>query len=531
MVVEDDEMLKDKEIHKLMALIPLSFKKIYKPTNNNIRTSSNTSRPNQDNTPRINRGTTYDNQMVGHVDGARENVARECQKPKHEKDATYHKEKMLLCNQKEAIIQLSAKQADWRVDTDDEPEGQEFEAHYLYMAEIQEDNDDFAKERDLLASLVEKLKCEIDDIKNHDKFLKTSNKALVDKLKCEIKDFKTKNKSLESSNNHFKEANNELSKTNQLMLKDLKKFQADLERYHDVNYTSKVELDCAKAKRELISCKMEFEKLDEVTNLQCDYLEALETCECLEKELSKIKTILKSFEALQKHEINLELALQQCKEQIKNDKAFIENHSNVFLKEHEQYFKIQDLKAPLQEKEIAIIIAQILPQNVTSIQKNTNVIAPRMSNSHYSVSRPQLKSNKFEDRVMSNNRQGKKQEVEDRRRNFKFSNNKMVVNACNDSLNAKTSNVNFVCITCGKYLEVAFRNSTHFLRSKDKTLEVLTEFLRFVQRGLHAQVRTVRTDKGTEFLNKTLHAYFNQEGFEHQTTIAQTPEQNGIVKT
>nr|GEY38964.1 hypothetical protein [Tanacetum cinerariifolium] len=36
MVAEDDEMSKDKEIDKLMALISLSFKKIYKPTNNNL---------------------------------------------------------------------------------------------------------------------------------------------------------------------------------------------------------------------------------------------------------------------------------------------------------------------------------------------------------------------------------------------------------------------------------------------------------------------------------------------------------------
>nr|GEV87674.1 hypothetical protein [Tanacetum cinerariifolium] len=47
---------------------------------------------------------------------------------------------------------------------------------------------------------------------------------------------------------------------------------------------------------------------------------------------------------------------------------------------------------------------------------------------------------------------------------------------------------------------------THFLRSKDETPEVLIDFLRLVQRRLHAQVRTVRTDKGMEFLNKTLHA-------------------------
>nr|GEZ96130.1 hypothetical protein [Tanacetum cinerariifolium] len=124
-VTEDDEMLKDKEIDKLMAFISLSFKKIYKPTNNNLRTSSNTSRANQDNSPRINRSTVYDNQRIVNVAGARENVA-------------YHKEKMLLCKQEEAVFQLNAKQANWRDATDDEPEDQELESHYMYMTQLQE---------------------------------------------------------------------------------------------------------------------------------------------------------------------------------------------------------------------------------------------------------------------------------------------------------------------------------------------------------------------------------------------------------
>ncbi|GJY47834.1 hypothetical protein Tco_0437790 [Tanacetum coccineum] len=44
------------------------------------------------------------------------------------------------------------------------------------------------------------------------------------------------------------------------MFKDIKKFQVELDRYHDVNYALKVEIDCAKAKGELISYKMSFEK-------------------------------------------------------------------------------------------------------------------------------------------------------------------------------------------------------------------------------------------------------------------------------
>nr|GFC43360.1 Gag-Pol polyprotein [Tanacetum cinerariifolium] len=71
-------------------------------------------------------------------------VARECQKPKRVKDASYHREKMLLCKQEEARIQLNAEQAEWRDNTDDETEDQELEAHYMYMAQLQEVSPDVA---------------------------------------------------------------------------------------------------------------------------------------------------------------------------------------------------------------------------------------------------------------------------------------------------------------------------------------------------------------------------------------------------
>nr|GFD14795.1 hypothetical protein [Tanacetum cinerariifolium] len=58
-------------------------------------------------------------------------------KPKRAKDAAYHREKMLLCKQEEAGIQLNAEQAYWKDETDDESNDQELEAHYIYMAKLQ----------------------------------------------------------------------------------------------------------------------------------------------------------------------------------------------------------------------------------------------------------------------------------------------------------------------------------------------------------------------------------------------------------
>nr|GFC69144.1 hypothetical protein [Tanacetum cinerariifolium] len=63
----------------------------------------------------------------------------------------------------------------------------------------------------------------------------------------------------------------------------------------------------------------------------------------------------KSFESVQKHAINLELELQQCKEKVKNDMSFKVNQSKDLCKECEHYFEIQDLKAQLQDKGIVII--------------------------------------------------------------------------------------------------------------------------------------------------------------------------------
>ncbi|GJX65513.1 retrovirus-related pol polyprotein from transposon TNT 1-94 [Tanacetum coccineum] len=55
-----------------------------------------------------------------------------------------------------------------------------------------------------------------------------------------------------------------------------------------------------------------------------------------------------------------------------------------------------------------------------------------------------------------------------------------------------------------------------------------------IQRNLQAPVMFQFADRqrrgGTEFLNKTLNAFFKEEGIEHQTFTPRTPEQNSIVE-
>nr|GEV63995.1 copia protein [Tanacetum cinerariifolium] len=116
---------KDKEMQKNLALIAKYFKKIYKPTNNNLRTSSNTRNKNVDTTPRYkneNQTRKFRNQRKMTVAGAKETVGGQVV-------------------QQSGIQCFKCKKfgkSDWLADTDKEIDEQELKAHYNYMEKIQE---------------------------------------------------------------------------------------------------------------------------------------------------------------------------------------------------------------------------------------------------------------------------------------------------------------------------------------------------------------------------------------------------------
>ncbi|GKD83273.1 retrovirus-related pol polyprotein from transposon TNT 1-94 [Tanacetum coccineum] len=69
-----------------------------------------------------------------------------------------------------------------------------------------------------------------------------------------------------------------------------------------------------------------------------------------------------------------------------------------------------------------------------------------------------------------------------------------------------------------------------FLRSKDEAPDFIIKFLKMIQLRLKVPVRRIRTDNGTEFVNQTLREYYEKVGISHETSVARSPHQNGVVE-
>ncbi|GJW75284.1 retrovirus-related pol polyprotein from transposon TNT 1-94 [Tanacetum coccineum] len=68
------------------------------------------------------------------------------------------------------------------------------------------------------------------------------------------------------------------------------------------------------------------------------------------------------------------------------------------------------------------------------------------------------------------------------------------------------------------------------LRSKDEAPAFIINFLKMIQVRLKETVRRIRTDNGTEFVNQTLREYYEKVGISHETSVARSPQQNGVVE-
>ncbi|GJW18647.1 retrovirus-related pol polyprotein from transposon TNT 1-94 [Tanacetum coccineum] len=93
----------------------------------------------------------------------------------------------------------------------------------------------------------------------------------------------------------------------------------------------------------------------------------------------------------------------------------------------------------------------------------------------------------------------------------------------------------FVSVNGKKYILVIVNDYSRFtwvkcLRSKDEALDFIIKFLKMIQVRLKTPIRRIRTDNGTEFVNQTLREYYEKVGISHETSIALSLQQNGIVE-
>nr|GEW66532.1 hypothetical protein [Tanacetum cinerariifolium] len=201
---------RDKDMQENLSLIAKYFKRIYKPTNNNLRTSLNTRNKNLDTSPRYkndNQTGQFGNQRRVTVAGARETI--------------------LLCKQAEKGVPLQAEQSNLLEYTNEEIDEQELEAYYSYMVKIQEVDQNAEAcddERVALADSIANLKLDINENKKIRNQLMKANTSLTQ----EIKECKS---TLEETNRTMGESNS----TRDSFLIALQNKQIELEKYKTLN--------------------------------------------------------------------------------------------------------------------------------------------------------------------------------------------------------------------------------------------------------------------------------------------------------
>nr|GEX24515.1 retrovirus-related Pol polyprotein from transposon TNT 1-94 [Tanacetum cinerariifolium] len=305
---------------------------------------------------------------------------KECRKPKRVKDSAYHKEKMLMCKQAEqAHYNYMAKiQEVPTVDTctDSEPVkqvqndvGYNVFANDLQHSEQSESvcNTCLMETNDSNVILDSPDMCE-DDIQNDQNDVESNDERvalanLIANLKLDTCFMPLATKTHNDSFRFVHELNQEMHadlKYIESLEKEIDELESDKAEFS--NMYDVILQECV-SKDVMCSYLMSLSDLNALYELQCLYLHKVKEYDCLAQKLSNQTEsvskevhfeLLKRFAKVEKHSISLEIALQKRKEQVKHDTVWNEKASNVFQKEREQYVKIQDLKAQLQDKNIAI---------------------------------------------------------------------------------------------------------------------------------------------------------------------------------
>ncbi|GJZ54058.1 retrovirus-related pol polyprotein from transposon TNT 1-94 [Tanacetum coccineum] len=94
---------------------------------------------------------------------------------------------------------------------------------------------------------------------------------------------------------------------------------------------------------------------------------------------------------------------------------------------------------------------------------------------------------------------------------------------CVDSINGKR----YILVIVDDYSRFTW---VRFLKTKDEAPAAIIKCIKNIQVCLKATVWNVQTNNGTEFVNQTLREWYENVGITHQTFVARTPQQNGVVE-
>jgi transposase InsO family protein len=70
-------------------------------------------------------------------------------------------------------------------------------------------------------------------------------------------------------------------------------------------------------------------------------------------------------------------------------------------------------------------------------------------------------------------------------------------------------------------------SALHFLRSKADAVTALQDLIIWAEAQTGYRLRSIRSDRGGEYINQSLRTFLSSRGIEHQTSVPRTPQQNG----
>lgn len=68
------------------------------------------------------------------------------------------------------------------------------------------------------------------------------------------------------------------------------------------------------------------------------------------------------------------------------------------------------------------------------------------------------------------------------------------------------------------------------LSDKSMVSSNIKNFMTYVENQFNTSIKVIRSNNGSEFLNKDLQAWLSVKGVVHQTACVYTPQQNGLVE-